>query len=295
MPRSRGPAVRLATVVHIGPGLALRGLPRPADDPTIPRPMALAHVHYWSAPLQKQCGLFLALPEREGPPPPVVYLLHGLSDDYTIWQRRTSVERYAEALGLAVVMPDGGRSFYVDAIDGSGDWEKHILATVGFIERGFRVRADRAGRGIGGLSMGGYGSLKIALRHPELFCAATPHSGVLDIAEWAENPDRAKLLRRVLGPKPPASEDCFRLVAALRRKGAVIPRLRIDCGTEDFLIEHNRRFHRHLTKLGVEHEYAEHPGGHDWAYWDRHVQAALAFHQRAFADATKPAKRKASA
>ena len=244
--------------------------------------MALVHVHYHSLALDKQCGLFATIPDAAEPPRPVVYLLHGLSDDYSGWQRHTSVERLADELKLCVVMPDGGRSYYLDAQDGSGDWERHILETVAFYERSFRVRSGRTARGIAGLSMGGYGAMKIALRHPGMFASTTPLSGVLDISKWDESPERRAVLARVTGGRPPASEDCFQLISNLQRGRAVIPRMRLVCGTEDGLIVHQRDFHAHLEKLGIDHEYAEHPGGHDWRFWDLHLGAALTFHRQVF-------------
>lgn len=248
--------------------------------------MALAHIHYWSPALNQQSALFATLPDNiETAPRPVVYLLHGLSDDYTIWQRRTSVERYADHLGLIVVMLDGAKSFYIDAADGSGDYERHVLDTIAFIDRTVRCRNDRAGRGIGGLSMGGYGALKLALKYPHLFASATPHSGVLDLLTWAKTPERHVLLDRILGPNPKASEDCFALARALKDSHQPIPKLRIDCGADDYLLDQNQRLHAHLDALGIEHDYEIHPGAHSWEYWDLQIQAALDFHQHVFANA----------
>jgi len=245
--------------------------------------MALAHIHYWSPALQKQSGMFVTLPDGvEAAPRPVVYMLHGYSDDYTIWQRRTSIERYADRHGLMVVMLDGAKSFYINAVDGSGDYEQHILDSIAFTERTICCRSDRAGRGIGGLSMGGYGALLFALKHPHLFASATPHSGALDIIAWSKNPQRSPVLDRVLGPKPRADIDCFALARALKRSGKPIPKLRIDCGADDFLLDQNTRMHAHLTKLGIDHQFEIHPGAHNWEYWDTQIQPALEFHKRVF-------------
>ncbi|MEK7414489.1 MAG: alpha/beta hydrolase family protein [Planctomycetota bacterium] len=245
--------------------------------------MALAHLHYWSPALQKQCGMFVAMPDAASKPRPVVYLLHGLSDDHTMWQRRSSIERYAERCGLIVVMPDGARSFYTNAADGSGNYEQHILDSIAYVERTLHCRSDRAARGIGGLSMGGYGALKIALKHPELFSSVAIHSAPLDIDKCRISKDRKSLFNRVFGPAITPTEDCFALVRKLKRMKTRFPRLRIDCGTEDGLIGHNDRMHALLKQLGVEHHYGTPPGGHDWEYWDLHVQSALEFHRDTFA------------
>ena len=180
-------------------------------------------------------------------------------------------------------MPDGGRSFYTDAREGSA-WERHILEDViGFVDHFFPTIPERRGRAIGGLSMGGYGAMKLALKRPDLFGSASAHSGchriVRDVAAGlapAEHADLLPELRRIYGAAPSPDTDPFALAARIDR--AIAPALRFDCGLEDFLLDHSRDFHAHLARLGLPHEYREHPGGHTWDYWDAHVPEALAFH-----------------
>src|SRR5206468_7967478 len=114
--------------------------------------------------------------------PPVLYLLHGLSDDDTIWLRRTSIERYVAPLGLAVVMPQVHRSFYTDGVYGGRYWtflSEELPELVGSL---FRVSGRREDTFVAGLSMGGYGALKWALRQPQRFAAAASLSGAVDVA-----------------------------------------------------------------------------------------------------------------
>jgi S-formylglutathione hydrolase FrmB len=250
--------------------------------------MPLIHLNYHSQALGLASGLFAVVPERPGPHP-AVYLLHGLSDDYTIWQRRTAVERYADELGIAVVLLDGGRSFFCDLPDGRGDYERHILESIATCERLLRLRPERSARAIGGLSMGGGGAIRIALRHPGMFVSAHSHSGLLDPAAYYRLP-RAHLrkdwvgaaLVAAFGARLPASADPFAQARAAVRSGAALPALHLDCGAEDFLLPHNRAFRDLLGRLRIGHVYAEHPGAHGWDYWDRHLPAALRFHCRAF-------------
>jgi putative tributyrin esterase len=257
--------------------------------------MAFCELRYFSPALGRQTAANVILPEGEQRPPyAVLYLLHGLSDDYTIWHRRTSIERYAAEYPLIVVMPDGGRGFYCDAKIGDA-WETAILGDlVGTIDRLFPTRATRAGRAIGGLSMGGYGAIKLALKHPDRFVSAVSHSGALHVAHstGTRDPEHpvSQLLRRILGDNPQGGlEDCFALAERLPR--ADRPALRIDCGVEDVLLPANREFHAHLEAIGYPHEYAEFPGGHDWSYWDLHVREALAFHARHLGLKKRPAER----
>ncbi len=234
--------------------------------------MALLHVDHFSPALGKMSELWVVLPDGAGPFP-VVYQLHGLSDNHTAWQRRTSIERYAEARGLLVVMPDGGRGWYTDAKGMNSNGEGQILEIVQFIDRTFRTIPEPGGRAIGGLSMGGYGAMKLGLKHPELFGSVASHSGALNIAARVAEPNWLEI-HLVFGETVDPAEDPFALAARPARK----PALYFDCGTEDFLLDDNRNFQVHLDRMGISHTYREYPGGHDWNFWDTHVPEALDFH-----------------
>ncbi len=244
--------------------------------------MAGMRVGFFGDAIGKQTDMTVLLPQdAEGAGPyPVLYLLHGLSDDDTIWTRRTSLERYVSGMPLILVMPDGGRGFYTDARNGYA-YESHIMEDViGFVERFLPAVPERNGRAIGGLSMGGYGAMKLALKHPDRFCSAVVHSSVFDIQRLLQDSEHADELALIFGDDAAeGGNDPFRL--AQEADPEALPVIRFDCGTDDRLIDHNRAFHAHLEELGVEHEYGEFPGGHEWAYWDRRVQEALQFHARA--------------
>jgi len=244
--------------------------------------MSLVHVSFFSNVLQKCVQMNVILPDKGPGPFATFYLLHGLSDDYSIWLRRTSIERYVENLPLIVVMPDGYRGFYTDAHQGPAYGRYMIEDVVAYTERVFPAIRKRAGRCIGGLSMGGYGALRLALAHPDMFVSANSHSGACQAGHKVILPLKDPEFFRVFGPAQQGSaHDLFALTARLKRQRARIPKLRIDVGTDDFLIQDNRVFHAHLEKLGVRHEYAEFPGTHCWEYWDLHIREALAFHCRA--------------
>ncbi len=226
-------------------------------------------------------SVMVILPEKAGPGPfPVLYLLHGLSDNHTGWTRRTSIERYVEGLPLIVVMPDGGRGWYSDSVtEPAGAFETFIVRDlVGFVDRTFQTKATREGRVIGGLSMGGYGALKLALKYPGMFCAAASHSGALGRPHEREAGYGGSEMHRIFGDDPGGgANDIYALAERFRNGTMQRPALRIDCGTEDGLLESNRAFQRHLKRLGIAHDYEEYPGSHDWAYWDKHVQEAIGF------------------
>jgi S-formylglutathione hydrolase FrmB len=145
--------------------------------------------------------------------PPVLYLLHGRTDDHSAWARNTSVERYAVAAGFAVVMPAVQRSFYTDEVHGDRYWtflSEELPALVGSM---FQVSQRREDTFVAGLSMGGYGAVKWALRDPDRFAAAATMSGALDISVLLRDPERRQeLVDRVFGPEPHPAEDVFALL-----------------------------------------------------------------------------------
>jgi len=242
--------------------------------------MAFATLNYHSRSLQKASSFNIVFPDDPSIPHPwsVFYLLHGLSDDHTIWMRRTSIERYVAELPLVVVMPDGGRGWYTNAVEGYAYEDDLIKDIVGLIDRTFPVKAERAGRAIGGLSMGGYGAVKLGLKHHEMFASVNSHSGAVGMLRDSESARQlSPEFERVFGKDPKGGpEDPFAIVE--RVDHGRVPALRLDCGTEDFLIDQNRKFHERLDSLHIAHEYQEFPGTHDWEYWDLHVREAVAFH-----------------
>jgi len=242
--------------------------------------MAFCTMTFRGESLGKQCAMNLIIPDRVKTRKKlcVLYQLHGMSDNHMDWTLRSSIARYVTDLPLMVVMPDGERGFYCDAVEGAA-FETHIMKDVmGFVERFFPVRKERRGRAIGGLSMGGYGSMKLALKHPDVFCSVVSHSSAMD---FGHAPIRADIPEwgRILGDKPSDGKDDLWTITD-RLTPSKAPAIRFDCGKDDGLLDSNRRFHRQLLKRKIKHQYREYPGGHDWGYWDEHVQEALAFHSK---------------
>ncbi len=241
--------------------------------------MAFLDYHYFSNALGKQTAAYVLLPEVGEGPFPVLYLLHGLSDNHTIWLRRTAIERYVANLPVIVVMPDGGRGFYADAAAGYAYGKAIGEELVDRIDKTFPTQANREGRVNAGLSMGGYGAVRLALAYPERFRAAHSLSGAMGFGHrdpnW-EDPRTAEFAR-VVGEGYKGGPCDLYALAQKNQAAGTLPELRIDCGTEDFLLEDNRAFNTFLTENGIVHEYEEFPGAHTWEYWDRHIQDALKF------------------
>ncbi len=211
---------------------------------------------------------------------PTLYLLHGLSDDHTIWQRRTSIERYVDGLDLAVVMPAVHRSYYTDMVAGYHYWT-FISEEVPYVAHSlFHLSQRREDTFVAGLSMGGYGAFKLALTFPERYCAAASLSGALDVDRMVRDPqtdwlDEAPAIFGDLAGVKGSPNDLFYLAKKLAASRGPKPRLYQWCGTEDFLYKDNVRFQERAQKLGLALDYSETPGTHAWKYWDQQIQAVI--------------------
>ena len=233
---------------------------------------------FGSETLELQTSMTVLLPEETDGPPPVLYLLHGLTDDATGWTRFTSIERYAEAKGLAVVIPQVHRSFYANEAYGMRFWDFLSEDLPRAVERFFRVSTDRADTFVAGLSMGGYGAMKWALRQPERFAAAATLSGALDLAyiqEFDPRPHMRALVARIFADRQVGGGDEDLLHLVKTAEPGTLPRLMLRCGTEDHMVEQNERFVAACAAAGVELDAGFGPGEHGWDYWDAQIQTVL--------------------
>jgi len=252
--------------------------------------MALIHCNFIAETLGLSMSMDVILPQRsleemkaeQQPKVPTLYLLHGLSDDHTIWQRRTSIERYVEGRNLAVVMPAVHRSFYTDMAYGGKYWQ-FISEEVPAVARSlFPLSDKRKDNFVAGLSMGGYGAFKLALTLPDRFAAGASLSGAVEMAQLASNnhnddPEWTAYLETIFGDlsKVAGSVNDLRFLAQQAAKLAEKPRLYQCCGTDDFLYQDNLTYRDFIKPLGFDYTYAEGPGEHTWAFWDEYIQKVL--------------------
>jgi S-formylglutathione hydrolase FrmB len=239
--------------------------------------MAMSMTVLLPEPVSHQIGASGAAVPTTGTP--VLYLLHGLSDDHTSWTRRSSLERHVEATGIAVVMPNGHRGFYADEHHGPRHWTHLTEELPERVRSFFRVSTRREDTFVAGLSMGGYGALKWALREPWRFAAAASLSGALDLSVLHDEEWRWPLRRRVYGEEGPGPQDDL---FTLLREGdpAALPRLHLSCGADDHLLGATERFAAAARERGLDPVVRIGQGGHEWPVWDRDVQDVLAWLQR---------------
>jgi putative tributyrin esterase len=256
--------------------------------------MILNEVNFFSETLGLLSTMYVLLPQRmladvrskRTPKYRTLYLLHGHSDDHTAWMRWSSIEKYAEGLNLAVVMPAVHLSFYNDMAYGPAYWQFVSEEVPALVRDMFSLSPKRDDNFVAGLSMGGYGAFKMALTHPERYAAAASLSGAVDINDVVRKVKNDPLnkawlveMRNVFGDlsKVPGSKHDLFALAKKVAKGSVKPRLFQCCGTEDDLYPQNVRFRDAVRKLPLDLTYEEGPGEHNWAYWDKNIQNVLAW------------------
>lgn len=253
--------------------------------------MALIRIGFFSQALGMctSCDVILPqLPDADAParPFPTLYLLHSLTKNHTGWQRMTSIERYAIAHGVAVVMPDAHLSAYSDMQHG-GKFFTYIADELPGIMRGFFPLSDkREDTFICGASMGGYGALKIALNRPENYAAAGCLSSGFSACSGClsrKNGEEMALEYLIFGEEglQADTDDTIAKAHAIVESGEEPPRIFITCGSEDnHLLDYAREacdFFASFEGNPFGLEYSEHPGAHNWAFWDAHICDFLRF------------------
>jgi len=229
---------------------------------------------------------------------PVVYLLHGFTDDNTGWLQFGEVNRYADKAisegtisPMVIVMPNADSSWYINSYDGKENYEDFFVKEfMPAVEKTYRIKSDRRYRGVAGLSMGGYGTMIYALKYPELFSAAAPlSSGVFSDDELVAMADQGynNALARVFGrdlkgkdrltSKTWTDNSVLNIVASKKPEDLRKVRYWIDCGDDDFLIKGNCLLHIALREKGVPHEFRVRDGVHNWTYWRTGIVDALSF------------------
>ncbi len=256
-----------------------RSVPPPYRDDTVA-----------SAALGRTMKYRVLLPEgyeQSGARYRALYLLHGLAGDYMDWSTRTDLATIARSVPLVIVMPEGENAWYTNAADKGPRFEDYIADDlVKDVESKYRVIRSRYGRAIAGLSMGGYGALKIGLKRPATFAAAAGFSSALGVTDPKFDDGLTaykEQLYKIYGPAGSETRTANDILLVVEKAvPARAPALYLDCGTEDGLLDSNLELAAALKKRGLAYEYHEVPGAHTWDYWNRRIQAFLPWLMRAF-------------
>jgi len=248
------------------------------DKPQIAAGAAMQDVTFYSWALRREMPYRVFLPAQipAGQKLPVVYLLHGNGGGFRNWSDYSNVSQYA-AQGLILVMPEGHSSYFMNAVEKPKDkYEDYLIQDlIGDVEMRFPAKSGRANRAIVGVSMGGFGAVTLALRHPEMFSFAGAISPAIDVPERRFTWRRASqgwAFRSIFGPWGGAERDARDPFVLLRSaKPESTPYIYLTAGEQEPLREPIERFAARLRARGVAYEFHTKPGGHDWAEWDKQI------------------------
>ena len=257
--------------------------------------MALFQCNFYSKSLGYDTQVNVILPENRGDYSfdesrnycfQVLYLLHGKGDDCNGWLRKTSIERYAQSHCLAVIMPTGEDSFFTDTVSGKLFFTCLSEELPQKMGRWFPISNQPEDTFVAGLSMGGYGALKLGLTYPErfggvgAFTAVTMPDQVYE-ANWGPNDaeDREKMeknLRNVFGEDRYQQKDLpMCLLDRCVKEKKKVPPIFLYEGRQDLLYGMNQKFYRKAKDYGLDITYEEWDGGHNWDFWDAAVKKVL--------------------
>ncbi|MGE4584533.1 MAG: alpha/beta hydrolase family protein [Sphaerochaeta sp.] len=252
--------------------------------------MALMHLDFFSDTLKIDSSVHIIFPQKcerspsipEGPYK-VLYLLHGLKQNETSYLRNSNVERYVRNLPLVVVMPSVDRSFYTDQVRGYPYFTYLTEELPTLLSSLFAISTKAEDTAIAGLSMGGYGALKVALTYPERYSAAASMSGAVDLVDLSRKietdgqifPYEFENTFGVLEDLENSRHNLFALARGIAETEGK-PRLYLTCGSEDYLLGGNRKFVSEFSST-FPLVYDEYPGAHTWDFWDSALQRVLSF------------------
>ena len=250
-----------------------------SDHPRLATGVLMRDVAFHSRALNREMRYRVFLPENAGNRKlPVIYLLHGGGGTFRDWSNYSDVAQFAAA-GLLLVMPQGDYSYYTNAVQRPQDrYEDYVVDDLrADVETRFPARSDRAGRAIVGVSMGGFGAIKLALDHPDKFVFAGALSPAIDVPRrkftWRRL-NQSRQFEAMFGPDGSAtrrSSDPFFLVTRADSKS--VPYFYLVCGTQESLLAPNREFSALLGRYGIAHEFHIAPGGHEWNRWSAETQS----------------------
>jgi len=225
---------------------------------------------------------------------PVLYLLHGLFGSCDNWLELTGIESYLADKNFITILSEGGNNWYSDSatIETDKFESSFINELIPAVEAAYGIGENRETRAIAGLSMGGFGALKFALKRPELFIFAGSMSGAFNASQLTgteENADWQELFPSILEVfgnehSPTRVEnDLYGIIRKIpAEKKSFVPFIYFDCGTQDGFLKVNRELAELLQEKELAFQFEEISGGHDWIYWDKQLRVILKLVEETF-------------
>lgn len=243
--------------------------------------MSLITINYMSQALMKWTEMTVIVPNDLSEPLKVLYLLHGDSQDHTTYTRETAIEQLAYKYNIMAVCLNGDKFYWTNMAKALGNYEDHVIESVNYIDKLFPTSKDRKDRFIQGLSMGGYGAVKIGLKYSSMFSSIVSASGAIDIeeafriclADLKNNPGDDKIYDTVFGDLRDEDNNYF-----LAKKYGRNVRMFFHVGNKDFIRVASIKFHEFLEDNSIEHKFEYNEGDHNFDYWNRHLENGIKFH-----------------
>ena len=247
--------------------------------------MSLLYINYFSKSLIKNTDMTVLIPNDLEKPFKTLYLLHGDTQNSTSYIRHSLIEEYANKYKIMVVCPTGDKEYWTNMINGLGNYEDHVIETVNYIDNLFPTSKNREDRFIQGLSMGGYGAMKIGLKYNEMFSSIVAESGAVDVKEafriclddLENNPGDDVTYKNVFGDFENdlrQGDDVYFLV----KNCPNLPKIFFHVGNKDFIRISSEKFHEFLVENNIEHTFKLYEGDHNWEYWNQHLEEGIRFH-----------------
>lgn len=247
--------------------------------------MAVATIDFASKQLKMNTLVTVCFPDSSGEKTvpmskrKVLWLLHGLSDDGTSWLRYSRIDKYAKDNELVVVMPSVNRSMYCDNVNGQNYFSFVANELPDYFEKVFNLSRKKEDNFIAGLSMGGYGAIKIGLTYPQRYAAVGSFSGVLSLeplklALTSDMKNEFPFMLPALADTDSSELNPTALLDAEKHRGM---KMYIACGLQDALMETNLMFKKRAEKLGLNFDYSFTNGNHEWDYWDEQLKGFIKY------------------
>ena len=238
-----------------------------------------------SPSMNKEVKVVYVVPDKalKNQPCPVIYLLHGYGGDQTNWiTKKPELKQIADERGIIFVCPDGNNSWYWDSPkDPSFKYETFVASElVTYTDTHYATVADKKGRAITGLSMGGHGAFYLAINHKDVFGAVGSMSGGVDIRPFPQNWKIKERLGEFASNKK--SWDAHSVMTNIEKLEDGDLAIIFDCGVDDFFYEVNKSLHNALLARKISHDFIQRPGAHNWPYWVNSLDFQVLFFDKFF-------------
>lgn len=238
--------------------------------------MAVSHIEFYSEKLEMKTRVNVILPEHFDKDGQVLLLLHGLGDDENAWLEQTRIVSYASESNITIIMPRVDRSYYTTSLGGPKYFEYISQEILQRCREWFNIPNNEEQTFIAGISMGGFGALKVGLTNPKKFKQVFVMSAMTDIlTNWRNNSERDEWYRSLFGEPEQVQGSINDISYLVEKQDNTDPEIWQLCGRGDPFYDMNVILDQQIRKRGLKHQFVEVSGGHEWSVWDKAIKQVL--------------------